>query len=286
MRTTKITQVLSLAAALTVLPAMAQNQNNENQNQNNENPNQLGTVERANQVYGKEVISSDNQKIGKLNNLVVDLESGRILYATIGATGDRLAVVPEIFAKTPAQNAKNVRVNVTKQKIEGAPKFTGNEDKPEELGNAAFIAKVYQYFGVNPWWQGSQPADVGYFHNVHKVNKITGMNVLDVNNNKIATVHNTAVDLPAGRVVFVILDPAASLNAGNNLYVLPPQAVTLSQDHENLVTGVNHEKLLAAPHFTKGNWPNLSDQNFASQVYTYFGKRAYFNTDNLAPTGR
>ena len=40
----------------------------------NANPNALGHVERANKVYGKQVMSSDNQKVGNLNNLIIDLE--------------------------------------------------------------------------------------------------------------------------------------------------------------------------------------------------------------------
>ncbi|MGH7868270.1 MAG: PRC-barrel domain-containing protein, partial [Candidatus Dormibacteraceae bacterium] len=46
----------------------------------NNTQNALGQVAPANHVFGHEVMSSDNQRIGKLNNLVVDLESGRILY--------------------------------------------------------------------------------------------------------------------------------------------------------------------------------------------------------------
>ena len=36
----------------------------------------LGNVERANKLIGKAVYTSDNQKVGKLDNLIVDLETG------------------------------------------------------------------------------------------------------------------------------------------------------------------------------------------------------------------
>src|SRR5207237_7558711 len=35
----------------------------------------LGQIERANKLIGKEVMSSDNQKAGKIDNLIVDLTS-------------------------------------------------------------------------------------------------------------------------------------------------------------------------------------------------------------------
>jgi sporulation protein YlmC with PRC-barrel domain len=49
-----------------------------------QNSSSVGQMARADRVYGNEVISSDNQKLGLLNNLMVDLESGRILYGVIG----------------------------------------------------------------------------------------------------------------------------------------------------------------------------------------------------------
>lgn len=245
----------------------------------------FGQVEPANKVYGKQVMSSDNQKIGNLNNLIIDLESGHILYATLAADKGRIAVPPQIFTKTPGPNDKTVQVNVPKQKIEGAPQF-GNWDKPEELGQAQFISQVYQYFGQNAWWQGAQAANVGTFHNVHKASEAIGMNVLDVKNAGLGKVNNVMVDLPNGRVAYLILTPNPSFNLGNNLYALPPDAFTLSADHKNLVSGIDQAKLAGAPHFDKNNWAQLSDPSYASQVYSYYGKQAYFNTSNLRPTGR
>src|SRR6266576_3797760 len=43
----------------------------------------FGQVERANKLIGKTVYSSVNQKVGKIDNLVVDLELGRVLYAIV-----------------------------------------------------------------------------------------------------------------------------------------------------------------------------------------------------------
>jgi len=265
---------LSAAMAFT-LAAAASAQNNS-----------LGHVERANKVYGKQVLSSDNQKIGNLNNLIVDLESGRVLYATIGASKGRLGVPPQIFTQTPNANENTAHVNVTKQKLDSAPAFNSSVDKPEDIGQASYISQVYQYFGVPAWWQGNTAANEGTFHNVHKASEVIGMDVLNVNNQKIAKVNNLAVDLPSGRVAYVILTPESNLNVGDSLLAVPPQAVTLSQDHKHLVTGVEQSQWASAPHFDKNSWPNLSDPGFGSKVYEYFGKQAYFNTGTAAPTGR
>ena len=47
----------------------------------------LGEVERVNKLIGKQVRSSDGQKVGKIEDIVFDLESGRVLYAVVGSGG-------------------------------------------------------------------------------------------------------------------------------------------------------------------------------------------------------
>lgn len=250
----------------------------------------FGHIERANKLIGKTVMSSDNQKLGKIDNLVVDLMSGHVLYAIVGSGGvlgageHRFAVPPEIFTDT---EGNNVRINVDKQKLNGAPQFTSDMDKDTELGKADFVSKVYQYFGQSAWWQGSTPANQGSFNNVHKINDLIGMKVNDVGNQQLAKVDNLAIDLPAGRVVYVILSPDSSLNLGNDYYPFPPDALTLGSDGKSLTTGVTKEKLASAPHFAKNNWEQLSNQSWAAQVYQYYGKQAYFQPGGgLPPTGR
>jgi len=245
----------------------------------------LGQVAPVSQVYGHQVKGSDNQKIGNLNNLVVDLESGRILYGVIADGNNRVAVPPELFTQTLPSN-NYLRLNTTKQKVDGAPKF-GPVDQPGKLGGAEFISQVYSYFGQSPWWQGSTPANEGSFHNVHKSSQLLGTKVEDVNNQALGEINNLAVDLPAGRVAVLTMAPASSFNLGNNVYPIPPQAFTLSQDQKNLVSNLDAAKLASAPHFAKNNWPNFSDQNYVAQIYQYYGKQPWFGGSTGAqPTGR
>src|SRR5437879_11004392 len=104
----------------------------------------LGQIERANKLIGKTVYSSDNQKIGKIDNLVVDLESGRVLYAVIKTglvAGKDFAVPSGIFNDFQGDN---VHLTVDKAKLEGAPQFSKDIDKPEQLAQATFPSQVYQ----------------------------------------------------------------------------------------------------------------------------------------------
>jgi sporulation protein YlmC with PRC-barrel domain len=247
-------------------------------------------IDRANKLIGKTVIGSDNQKIGKIENFVVDLTSGRILYTIVGVggvlgAGERhVAVAPNVFTET---EGNTVHVNVDKQKFNDAPQFTKELDKDMELGKADFVSKVYQYYGQNAWWQGAKPAGEGSFNNVHKASDLIGMKVKSSSDEALGKLDNVVLDVPAGRVVYAILSADSSLNVGNDFFALPPDAFTLSSDHKSLTSGITKDKLAGAPHFTKDNWQQLSDPAFASQVYQYYGKQAYFQKGTgLEPTGR
>ena len=244
----------------------------------------FGHIDRANKIIGKEVRSTDNQKLGKIDNLIVDLESGRVLYAIIGSGGvagvgeKKYAVAPALFS----HEGDNLQVSVDKAKITSAPEFTRNIDKENELSKADYVHRVYQHYGQNPWWQGSKPAGEGSFNNVFKASELMGKNVENVSNQAIGEVENLAVDLAAGRVVFVILEPSPTLGLANNFYALPPDAFTRAAEGKKLATDLTKEKLASAPHFEKNNWAKLEDRSFASQVYQYYGKPAYF--DGVQPT--
>ncbi|HWH69738.1 MAG TPA: PRC-barrel domain-containing protein, partial [Candidatus Sulfotelmatobacter sp.] len=244
----------------------------------------LSQAAPANQLVGKQVLSSDNQPVGTLDNLVVDLESGHILYAVVGSPKGKVAVPPGLFTQA---TGNNLSANVDAQKLQNAPQFTSSVDQPQAMSQASFVSQVYQYFGQPAWWQGSAPVSEGAFHNVHKATELPGLKVQNVSNQPVAQVNGSVLDLPAGRVLYVILAPDPSLNLGNNLYALPPDALTLSSDQKNLVSNIDRQKLAGAPSFSQNNWAQLNNPAFASQVYQYYGKQAYFQTGGaLQPTGR
>lgn len=275
----------AVAASLSLLPVCASGQ--ASQTSSSSTP-ALANVERAANLFGRQLESSDNQKVGKVNNLVIDLESEHILYVVVNADKGKVALPPQVFEQS---SGNTIRLTANKQTIDSAPQFTSDIDKPDKIGQASFVDNVYKHFGQNAWWQGSTPANQGTFHNVHKLNQLIGMKVESSSNQALGKISNVVVDLPTGRIMYAVLEPDSSLNLGNNLYPLPSDALTLSSDQKHLVSGIDQQKLASAPHFEKNTWPNLTDASFASQVYQYYGKQAWFGNagtgkTTLQPTGR
>ena len=249
----------------------------------------LGQVERAEKVLGKRVDGSDGEKLGKIDDLVVDLQSGRILYAIVGSGGvlgageKKRAVPPELFTGS----GESFRLNVDKQKFNSAPEYTREIDKALKEGQSDFAKGAYTYFGQSPWWEGGTTSThTANFSNAQKISDVKGMKVENSSNQTIGKIEDAALDLSAARIVFVIFSADRSLDLDGNLFALPPSSVTFSSDQKHLVADLTKEKLSAAPHFTKDSWPDLSNPAWASQVYQYYGKQAYFEgTSPLKPTG-
>ena len=243
----------------------------------------LGKIEPAQKLIGREVHTLQNEKFGKLDDLVVDLESGRILYGVVSMQNGKVGVPPQIFSQM-AEN-QPLMVHADKQKLTSAPRFT--TDLENNLAAVNFATEVYHHFGQASWWEGAaQPTGRTTFGNVHKAKTLTGVTVKDSANQTLGNVNNIIVDLPDGRLSYVLLSLSGVPEAAQFLYPLPPNALTAGSDAKTLVTGLDRQKLQSGPKVPKNNLQQLSDLTFAASVYDHYGKQPYWNSGAGSPTGR
>jgi len=233
----------------------------------------FGKVEPAKDLMGRAIHNSQD-KIGDIKDFVVDLESGRILYALVSADGKLIAMPSQAF--TVSTDSK-VMTQANKQKLANAPQFENNQTA--KLSDPAFAKAAHQHFGHSLAWNGS-------FNNVHKASDVIGMNVNNSSDQKIGDVSNLGLDLQSGRVAYVILGSGGVLGVGDKLYVMPPNAFTLASDKKSLVSGIDKAKLEGAPTLNGQNWEQISNAQFADRVYQHYGKQPYWSGAQLAPTGR
>lgn len=114
----------------------------------------LGWVNKASTVIGLPVVNLENKKCGEIDNLILDLEAGRIVHVIVSSggvlgIGDTLNVVPPTVLKyTSARDA--VEIRLTKEQLAAAPNFKSS-DWPN-FGDAAYSSKVYRAYGVDPYF--------------------------------------------------------------------------------------------------------------------------------------
>ncbi len=109
-------------------------------------PERVGQLSRASDLIGMEVKNAEGQKLGKVENLLIDLQSGRILEIFVSSGGflglgnELSAVPPRAFRYDPEQ--KVLDLNMSKEVLAQAPHFKG-KDWASAVGADARRAERY-----------------------------------------------------------------------------------------------------------------------------------------------
>ena len=112
--------------------------------------NETGTLIGSDKVEGTAVYGADSNKIGSIERVMIDKQSGRVSYAVLGF-GGFLGLGNDHYP-LPWQSLKydtnlgGYITGVTEQQLRGAPKF-GN-DNEWNWGDTARTRAVNAYYGV------------------------------------------------------------------------------------------------------------------------------------------
>jgi hyperosmotically inducible periplasmic protein len=237
----------------------------------------LGTISKGSEVIGMEIQDAQNRKLGKVEELAVDLQPGRIVYVIVKADGKTTAVPPRAFT---ASSAKTLRLDATKEKLQAAPEF-----EAALYGDVKRAGEIYRHFGQQPYSEqaGSRATSTAGFE---KASKVIGMSVKNRQDQKLGTVDNLAIDLPTGRIVQVIVSSGGFLGMRDELSAVPPAAFHYDRAQEVLHLDTTKEALTQAPHFKKNQWPDLGDPAYAASVYRAHGQEPYFSQETRDRSAR
>jgi sporulation protein YlmC with PRC-barrel domain len=238
----------------------------------------FANVEEASRLIGMNVQNTRGVNIGKLTDIVVDLDSGRVIYGVVDLTGraGSKAVAPQSLSF--GNDDKSLRFTGDQSKLNAAPPWGTSTDP----NNAQFAGRVYTHFGQqHDWFENSRN-----FRNGRRATDVMKAKVENSQNENVGQIQDLMVDLPQGRVLYVILSAAPMVGRANHLLAIPPNAFTPGSDRNTLVTGLDKAKLEGAPRFSRANLRELATPAKAAEIYRYYDKQAYWNTGNLAPTGR
>lgn len=108
----------------------------------------------AKSLIGTEVVNLQNEKLGTLEELMIDLSTGRIGYAVLSfggilGLGEKLFAVPWAALTVDEANEKIV-MDAHKERLAKAPGFDKN-NWPQSP-NGLWVREVYDYYGHEPYW--------------------------------------------------------------------------------------------------------------------------------------
>jgi sporulation protein YlmC with PRC-barrel domain len=90
---------------------------------------QVETVYRASTIKGMGVYNREGERVGTVDELVIDVEKGQVVYAAMSVggflgVGDKLFAIPwREFTLEVGEDGKFFRVDITKEKLQKAEGF-------------------------------------------------------------------------------------------------------------------------------------------------------------------
>jgi sporulation protein YlmC with PRC-barrel domain len=115
----------------------------------------------ASTLAGDRVRNSAGEDLGKIEELMIDVPTGRVAYAVLSfggflGMGNKLFALPW-DALTLDEDEHQFILNVDKKQLENAPGF--DKDNWPDMADPNWGSQIYSYYGRTPYWE-SRRGDV------------------------------------------------------------------------------------------------------------------------------
>jgi sporulation protein YlmC with PRC-barrel domain len=108
---------------------------------------------------------------------------------------------------------------------------------------------------------------------------LQGDNVVNAAGDDLGKIEAIMLDVTSGRIAYAVLSFGGFLGMGTKLFAIPWGALTLDAREHRFILDVSKEKLENVEGFDKDHWPSMTDQNWASELHTYYNVTPYWEDD-------
>ncbi|MGA2984053.1 MAG: PRC-barrel domain-containing protein [Terriglobia bacterium] len=114
----------------------------------------FGTLLSTSSLTGDSVVNRAGEDMGKIEEIMIDLDHGRVAYAVLSfggflGMGDKLFAIPwQAFSVDTAH--KKLILNAKKEVLEKAPGF--DKTNWPNMADPAWGSNLYGYYGYTPYW--------------------------------------------------------------------------------------------------------------------------------------
>jgi hypothetical protein len=108
----------------------------------------------ASKVAGTPVYNREGERLGGIEDVMLDKRSGQVAYAILGfggflGIGERYHPLPWSVLEYDL-SLGGYRVDLDRDRLEGAPSFAASE--APDWTDRAWGQRVYDYYGAQPYW--------------------------------------------------------------------------------------------------------------------------------------
>ena len=117
------------------------------------------TVISARDVNGTAVFNFQGERLGSIDDVMIDKTSGNVAYAVMSfggfmGIGNNHHPLPWSLLKYDLEKGGYV-VNLDRSQLEGAPAYPA--DAKPNWGDREYETGVHNFYGVDPYWGGAAP---------------------------------------------------------------------------------------------------------------------------------
>lgn len=132
-----------------------------NGNGTNSSWSRLGYVQKASKLIGTSVKNTQDEKLGKVENILLDISSGRIVAVVVSSggflgMGDELSAIPPTALRfTP--DRESLQLDASKETLSNAPHFKANQWP--EFDQPSYADGIYRAYNIEPYFTTDSTTD-------------------------------------------------------------------------------------------------------------------------------
>lgn len=218
---------------------------------------------RASKLIGMKVQNPQGQDLGKISDMVVNMNTGDVRYAVLEFDpgifqGEKLFAVPTSQLRMAADR-DTISYNMSKATLEktAVPRSEWNTvwRDPNYLSN------------LDKAWGIKQPTRGAV---AHRVSDLIGKDVNNREGKKIGEIEELVVNMATQKVHYAVLEFDPSLASREQNFAFPLRAFDLTQDRDRLVLDVDKARLQNMKSFTDSRYDSLNDRTWVADIDRYF----------------
>jgi sporulation protein YlmC with PRC-barrel domain len=228
-----------------------------------------GAESKVARLLDIEVRNDQDQRLGQVRDLGIDLVNGRIVEVIVASggflgIGQKFVAVPPMALRNDS-SAGVYRLNISAEAFNAAP----NVDLSawNDVNHGRRIAAAYRLFGQEPYFleEGAPPSQTADGHSkvligyVERSSKIIELPINNLNDQKLGRVSSLNLDIPQGRILNVVI---AAPDAAMTRSLVPAMALSFNANRDGLVLNDTRKEFAAEPRYflTEGFFGNFTSQ--------------------------
>lgn len=105
---------------------------------------------------------------------------------------------------------------------------------------------------------------------------LTGDKVVNREGDTLGEIEEVMLDVPLGRIAYVVMSAGGALGVGRKLFAVPWHALVLDTDRRCFILDAAPERFRDAPGFDAEHWPEQADERWHRDLHTWFRAPLYW----------